>query len=157
MRRKDREVMEKEVLIEILDSCKTACVAMIDKDLPYVIPLSYGYDLNEDELVLYFHSAKEGRKIEILTNNNKVCFTIFSEGEPIHSETPCNSGYYFSSIIGNGRVEFIEEPDEKKYALKRMFAHQAKREVDFTDEQAATVSIFKIVSKEYTGKRKPKM
>ena len=157
MRRKDREVTQKEDLIEILDSCKTACVAMIDKDSPYVIPLSYGYDLGEDGLVLYFHCAKEGRKIEILTNNNKVCFTIFSEGEPIHSETPCNSGYYYSSIIGNGRVEFIKEPDEKKYALKRMFAHQAKRNVDFTDEQASTVSVFKIVSKDYTGKRKPKM
>ena len=51
----------------------------------------------------------------------------------------------------------VGEPDEEKYALKRMFAHQAGHDVDFTDEQAATVSIFKIVSTEYTGKRKPKM
>ena len=60
-------------------------------------------------------------------------------------------------MLNAKKVEFIEEPDEKKYALKRMFAHQAKRDIDFTDEQAATVSVFKIVSKDYTGKRKPKM
>ena len=106
MRRKDREVNQKEDFIGILDSCKTAYIAMIDRNLPYVIPLSYGYDLNENELVLYFHCAKEGRKIESLKNNNTVCFTIFREGEPVHSETPCNSGYYYSSIIGNGKADW---------------------------------------------------
>lgn len=157
MRRKDREITGTEEITEILNTCKTACVAMTDKDTPYVVPLSYGYELNDDGLVLYFHSAKEGRKIDILKQNNKVCFAIFSEGEPIHSETPCNSGYYFSSVIGTGTVDFITDPDKKKDALKKMFAHQAGRDVAFTDQQAATVCVFKIVSTDYTGKRKPKM
>ena len=157
MRRKDREVTQKKDITEILDSCKTACIAMIDGDFPYVIPLSYGYDLNTDGLVLYFHCAKEGRKTDILKRNGNVCFTIYSEGEPIYSETPCNSGYYYSSIVGTGNVIFVEDKDEKKYALKKLFAHQTGRDVDFTDEQADTVCVFKIRSIDYTGKRKPKV
>ena len=80
----------------------------------------------------------------------------YREGEPIYSETPCNSGYYYSSIVGNGTVEFIDEVNEKKHALNKMFLRQAGRNVEFTDEQAGTVCVFKIVSNNYFGKRKPK-
>lgn len=157
MRRKDREVTDVNKIKEILDSCKTASVAMIDKEIPYIVPLSYGYELKEDSLELYFHCAKEGRKLDVLKCNNKVCFTIFCEGEPLCVETPCNSGYYYSSIIGNGIVKFIEESVEKRYALQKMFEHQSGRNIEFTEQQAESVCVFKIISKDYTGKEKSKI
>ena len=155
MRRFKQQISDEECKEVLISEPRGVLSVLGDDGYPYGIPMDHWY--SETDGKLYFHCAKDGRKIEILTNNNKVCFTIFSEGEPIHAETPCNSGYYYSSIIGNGRVEFIEDSEEKKYALKRMFVHQAERDVDFTDEQAANVSVFKIVSKDYTGKRKPKM
>lgn len=157
MRRKDREVTDVNEIKNILNMCKTASVAMIDGNIPYVLPLSYGYDVNDDSLVLYFHCAREGRKLDILRANNKVCFTIFNEGEALHAEIPCNSGYYYSSIIGNGSVEFVENSSEKSYALSKMFEHQTGKNVEFTKEQADTVCIFKIVSKDYTGKQKARI
>ncbi len=155
MRRTDREVRAQEELAQILNQCKTASIAMIDGDTPYVVPLSYGYEMTEDSLVLYFHCAKQGRKLDVLEKNSKVCFAIFSEGIPVYAETPCNSGYYYSSIIGNGNVEMIVNDDEKCYALSKMFEHQSGKKVEFTLSQAETVCVFKIVSKDYTGKRKP--
>ena len=157
MRRKDREVTDCNEIKNILNQCKTAHVAMIDKGMPYVVPLSYGYELENEQLTLYFHSAKEGRKIDILKENNQVCFDISCEGEPLFAETPCNSGYYFSSIIGNGQVEFIENVEEKCKALRVMFYQQSGQEVLFTEEQAGTVCVFKIVSKDFTGKQKRRM
>lgn len=157
MRRKDREITNVNEIANILNLCKTASIAMIDNGVPYVVPLSYGYELTEDSLILYFHCAKEGRKIDILKRNNNVCFTIFHEGEPLHAETPCNSGYYYSSIIGNGIVEFIEASADKCHALSKMFAQQTGRNVEFTEAQADSVCIFKIISKDYTGKHKSKM
>lgn len=155
MRRQDRAVTELSEIKNILDRCKTASVAMIDKDIPYVLPLSYGYELQDDgSLVLYFHGAKEGRKIDVLKQNNQVCFTIFSEGEPLHAEVPCDSGYYYASIIGNGVAEFIEDSAEKRFALAKMFERQTGRQVQFTEGQASSVCVFKIVSKDYTGKQK---
>ena len=156
MRRKDREVSDIKEIIKILDTCKTASIAMVDDGIPYVVPLSYGYEIIDDKLILYFHSAMEGRKIETMKRNNMVCFTIFSEGEPLYAETPCNSGYYYSSIIGNGVVEFLEKKEEKAEALRKMFLHQAGRDVTFTEAQTASVCVFKVVSKDFTAKRKPK-
>ncbi len=154
MRRADREITSKEDMITILDSCKTASIAMIDGTIPYVLPLSYGYEFAADDLILYFHCAKEGRKLDILRKNDTVCFTIFSEGEPIYSEIPCNSSCCYSSIIGNGQAKIIEDSKEKCHALTKMFEKQTGKTVAFTDAQAAGICVIKIASKDYSGKRK---
>ena len=157
MRRKDREVTDINGIEEILLQCKTCHVAMVDEGSPYVVPLSYGYKiLNGNVLELYFHSALEGRKLDILKRNNKVCFEMAHEGEPVHSEIPCNCGYYFASIIGFGEAVFIEDADEKSKVSSIMFKHQAGKDVTFTAEQAKSICVFKIVSTEFTGKKKPR-
>lgn len=158
MRRKDREVTDVLGLKEILDMCKTCHVAMVDNGKPYVVPLSFGYRLLEDgTLELYFHSAKEGRKMDILRNNPLVCFEMSQEGETVHADTPCNSGYYYSSLIGNGEVCFLNEVQEKCGALSRMFYQQTGQEIEFQEKQAETVCVYKIVSRDFTGKRKLKV
>lgn len=154
MRRQDCIVTDLTEIKSILDGCKTCHVAMVDNGAPYVVPLSYGYCIEENTLTLYFHSAKEGRKIDILQKNNSVCFAISSEGEPAFSEIPCNSGYYFSSIIGDGKVFFIDNDDEKCAALAFIFEHQTGQKVNFSAEQADPVLIFKVVSKCFVGKKK---
>ena len=130
---------------------------MADGNLPYIVPMSFGYRfLNDGILELFFHSAHEGRKIDILKKNSTVCFEMTNEGEPIFTEAPCNSGYYFSSVIGYGKAYFIEDTGEKCRALSILFRHQTGKEVLFTPEQAETVCVFKIVSDDFTGKRKPR-
>jgi nitroimidazol reductase NimA-like FMN-containing flavoprotein (pyridoxamine 5'-phosphate oxidase superfamily) len=156
MRRKDREVTSINEIEEILIQCKTCHIAMVDDGAPYVVPLSYGYKILDDSsLELYFHSALEGRKLDILRKNNKVCFEMAYEGEPVHSGTPCNSGYYFASVIGYGEAVFIDDVDKKCAALSIMFKHQSGRDVTFKAGQARSVCVFKIISSDFTGKRKP--
>ena len=157
MRRKDREVKNINEIEKILLQCKTCHVAMVKDGIPYVVPLSYGYKILEGNVLeLYFHSALEGKKIDILRKNNKVCFEISNEGEPIYAETPCNFGYYFASVIGYGDAVFIGDIDKKCEALSIMFEHQSRREVIFTSEQADNICVFKIISSDFTGKRKIK-
>lgn len=154
MRRKDREVTDITEIKAILDLCKTCHVAMIDDGKPYLVPLSYGYEMDDGILTLYFHSAKEGRKIDIWKKNNRVCFEMSDEGKLIHAETPCNFGYYFSSVIGYGDVVFIEDEKEKCKALSKMFEQQTGKIIDFDTRQAESVCVYKIVSTDFTGKRK---
>lgn len=157
MRRKDREVTDTKELKEILDLCKTCHLAMIDDNKPYVVPLNYAYTIDDHSLTVYFHSAKEGKKMDILRKNNEVCFEMSNEGEPIYAkETPCNSGYYYSSVMGFGKVEFVDEVAEKCQALSLLMKHQANIDVTFTKEQVDTVCIYKVISTDFTGKRKPK-
>ncbi|MCL2336383.1 MAG: pyridoxamine 5'-phosphate oxidase family protein [Firmicutes bacterium] len=155
MRRKDREVTVLGAIEEILLQCKLCHVAMVEDGLPYVVPLNYGYQiLDGGRLELYFHSALAGRKLDILRRNNKVCFEMAYEGEPVHAETPCQSGYYFASVIGFGETEFIKDDSLKCTALSVIFKHQTGRDVAFTAKQAQTVCVFKIVSTDFTGKKK---
>lgn len=156
MRRKDREVVEIIEIENIISQCKTCHVAMIDNGEPYVIPLSFGFETTEKTLTLYFHSAKAGRKIDIWDKNNRVCFEMSYEGEAVHPENPCNSGYYFSSVIGYGNIEFIEDVNEKCNALSSMMKHQANQDVVFNEAQANSVCVYKIVSSDFSGKKKPK-
>ena len=156
MRRKEREVTDRNEIEEILRQCKTCHVAMIDGEQPYVIPLSYGYRFLEDNtLELYFHAAREGRKMDVWAKNNLVCFVVSLEGEPIHAETPCNSGYYFSSVMGYGEVIILQDTGEKCNALAVMFKHQSSIDVVFNESHLEKVCVFKIRSTDYTGKKKP--
>jgi uncharacterized protein len=155
MRRKDREVSDQEGIKSIIDKCKVCHLAMVDKGMPYVVPLNFGYQIEDDNLTLFFHSAKTGRKIDILRENNNVCFEMACEGKLDEIKDPCNSGYYFESVIGFGRVEFIEDIPEKCRALTRLMKHQSDRDFTFTEKQADRVCMFQVVSTDYTGKRKP--
>lgn len=154
MRRKDREVTDMGTIEEIIKNCKTCHLAMVDEGKPYVVPLNFGYEITGDELTLYFHSAKEGRKLDVLRKNSCVCFDITIEGMPIHAEIPCNCGYYFSSIIGTGSVEFIEDTAEKCRALSLLMKHQADREVEFNEAQANSVCVYKVCTADFSGKKK---
>ena len=69
MRRDEREVCGKEEIFDILSRCDTVRIAMNGCDYPYVIPMTFGCELKNDEIIIYFHSAGAGRKREILSRN----------------------------------------------------------------------------------------
>jgi nitroimidazol reductase NimA-like FMN-containing flavoprotein (pyridoxamine 5'-phosphate oxidase superfamily) len=154
MRRKELEITGNEGIGKILELCRTCRVAMVDGDMPYVVPLSFGYKFTgESALELYFHSAREGRKLDILRKNNKVCFDISTEGDFKDADSSCNSGFSFSSVIGNGEAVFVGDAEEKTEALKALCLHQTKRKPAFDQSNVDSVCVFKIVSTDYTGKQ----
>jgi nitroimidazol reductase NimA-like FMN-containing flavoprotein (pyridoxamine 5'-phosphate oxidase superfamily) len=85
---------------------------MIDNDIPYIVPLNYGYFEN----AIYFHSAPLGRKIDILKRNNKVCFEIEYASELIKRELACDWGTKYRSLIAYGTIEIISDFEKKKLA-----------------------------------------
>ncbi len=156
MRRKDREITDGNEVVAIVMKNKTCHIAMVDDGMPYVVPMSYGCGFENGRLTLYFHSAKEGRKIDILHKNPTVCFDICVEKEiTIDSENSCHSGRFYESVIGFGHVEFIEDVQEKCNALSRLMHTQSNGgHFTFDEKAASSVCVFKIVVEELTGKRK---
>lgn len=155
MRRKDREVLDKDEIKSIIEKCKVCHLAMVDNGLPYVVPLNFGYTIYDNSLTLFFHSAKVGRKLDILYKNNSVCFEMAYEGKLVYVDNPCNSDYCFESVHGFGCVEFIEDINEKCNALTLLMKHQSKQDFVFTEKQANSVCVFKVVSTDFIGKKKP--
>ena len=166
MRRKDREVLGDENIVRIIEQCTTCHIAMVDDadaGMPYVIPLSFGYSLEGGVLELYFHCAHVGKKLNCIRKNSNVAFSMCVENRiEIHEDVYCKSGRFYASVVGQGKAEIVEDSAEKCRGLSLLMERQAAgapqsaapRKFEFTPEQAANVTVFKITSTNYTGKAK---
>ena len=67
MRRSDRQVSDRNELIEIMKSCTVCRLGLNDDGYPYILPLNFGLSDDGDKIRLYFHSALEGHKVELIT------------------------------------------------------------------------------------------
>lgn len=152
MRRKDREILELDKIKDILDECKVCRIGMHDDGEIYIVPMNFGYSFENDKLILYFHCAKDGRKINILNKNNKVGFEMDCKHKLIESEIPCKNSFKYASIIGKGEVIFIGNTDEKIQAFNIIMNHQTKKQFQFSHEMVKTVTMFKVYSENFTCK-----
>ena len=64
MRRKEKEISDRNIIDDLIKKAMIIRIAMVDDNLPYIVPMNFGYKDN----CLYFHSAKEGRKIDLIKN-----------------------------------------------------------------------------------------
>lgn len=152
MRRKDREVTAPEALWEIVAQCKVCRLGMQDAEGLYVVPLSFGYAVNGERLTLYFHCAKEGRKIDALQRDPRVCFEMDCAHRLVEGKTACAYGYSFKSVIGNGRASFLPDGEEKQAALAHIMKQQTGRDFVFTPDMARAVTVFKVEADSVCGK-----
>ncbi len=152
MRRKDREVTETKEFLQIIEQCKVCRIAMHDETGPYIVPMNFGYTYENSQLVLFFHSAKEGRKIRALKENSDVCFEMDCEHKLITADVACNYGYFYKSIIGNGKAVFIDNAGEKKTSLSILMKHLTGQDFTFDDQMVSSVCVFKIIVDNYSGK-----
>ena len=153
MRRKDREITDRSGIIRILERCRVCRIAMVDKGRPYIVPMNFGYEYNDQALTLFFHSAAEGQKIDILKTSGCVCFEADCGHELVESDDACKNGFLYESVIGEGNAVFITENDEKKYALNRIMMHQCGRNFVFKDDSVKNVAVFKINVTAVSGKK----
>ena len=86
MRKADREVKDRNDVFEIVKKGRICHLCINDDVYPYIVPLNYGYEVIGDELYLYFHSAMEGRKIDLLKKNNHVSFEIETDNYEHYDE-----------------------------------------------------------------------
>lgn len=152
MRRKEREIKDPIQIREILDNCKVCRLAMKDKEGLYLVPLNFGYELDSETLTLYFHSAREGRKISALSSGAPVCFEMDCSHHLVEGDIPCGYTYEFQSLIGFGTAVLVDDPEEKKHALTVLMKHMTDKEFLFDDKMADIVEVIKIQTDNYTGK-----
>ena len=76
MRRSDREVTELCQQLEIIQRCDSCCLAMHDAqaETPYLVELSFGMEHADGKTMLYFHSATEGKKLDLIRQDARVSF-----------------------------------------------------------------------------------
>jgi nitroimidazol reductase NimA-like FMN-containing flavoprotein (pyridoxamine 5'-phosphate oxidase superfamily) len=149
MRRKEKEIKEMGIIDEIIKQSKVCRLAMVDQDRPYVVPMSFGYDGSH----IYFHSALEGRKIEVLRKNPHVCFEFDQVFKLIKDKDACEWGMSFKSVIGEGRACLVEDLTEKTHALGVIMAQYSKRAFQFSRSSLEKTAVIKVVIHKITGKQ----
>ncbi len=153
MRRTDRQITDKSVIVDIIDECPCCRIGMNDEDGAYIVPLSFGYDNKCDKLCLYFHSAKDGKKIKMLKNNCKVGFEMDTALSLVPGNTACNYSYSYKCVMGKGTVRFIENKDEILYALNKIIGHYtSKTNLQFDRSAIESVCVFELNVEQITCK-----
>lgn len=122
MRRADREISDKATLIEILDVAEVCRIALQTGKAPYIVPLNFGYAW-EEKLVIYFHCAKAGRKLDLIKLNDLVGFEIDTGYKLITGDNACDWGMKYKSIIGVGKISQIDDEARKERALHQIMKH----------------------------------
>ena len=146
MRRKDREVTDSMRIADIISRCTCCRIGFHDDGEVYIVPLSFGYEARDNTYVLYFHGAKEGRKIDLIQKNPHVGFEMDTNYALNEADMACGCSARFQSIVGNGTVSMVSELEEKKLGLSLLMEHNTgKREWNFDEKMLNAVAVFKLV------------
>lgn len=153
MRRPNRQMTDTEQIRNMLDECKVLRIGMVSEGRVYVVPMNFGYRMEEDRLTFYLHSAKVGRKIETLRQEGQVCVELDCRHGLLKADSPCSHSYYFASLIGTGRIQVLRDPAEKLEGLQILMEQQTGRRFDnFEEKWVNAVEVLKIPMDEYVCK-----
>ena len=153
MRRTDRQ-QDRDFSLGVIDRCSHGVVAIsTGEDTPYCLPLS----LVRVENRLYFHCAKEGRKIQLLRQNPRVCVTFVGADAPDFVPPAVYVSYYQSAIV-TGTAKEVLDPEEKIAALRALCQKLTPSHMDGFDKAIETTlgvtAVWCIEMDEITGKAK---
>jgi len=149
MRRSEKEVKDPTWMEAVLRKALVCRIALCAGNEPYLVPMNFGYR----DGCLYLHSAPEGRKIDLLRQNSRVCFEVETDCELSPSATACKWGVKYRSVIGFGRASFVEGPKAKTEALDILVEHYTPGKFKFPRQAVAKIVVIKVEIESMTGKK----
>ena len=155
MTKRERQVTDPQQILEILDKGKVLHLGLCVDNEPYVVPMNYGYTMENGKLVMYLHSAVRGKKLDMIRANPKVFFEIDCDRKPFEGVLPCQYGLVYSSIMGRGTAQIVEDVEEKKKAMSILMKTQTQKDFSFEDRLVSIVAVIRIDVAEYTAKHRP--
>ena len=153
--KREREVTDPAQIRYILDTAKVLHLGLAVDNEPYVVPMNYGVAWEDGRLVLYLHSAVQGKKLDMIQNNPKVFFALDCDRQPFDGVKPCQYGMVYSSVMGKGIAQIVEDVEEKKKAMTILMKTQTGKDFQFVDRLVSIVTVIRIDVQEYTAKHRP--
>ena len=155
MTKREFRITDEQQILAILDTAKVLHLGLAVDNEPYVVPLNYGYTMEEGKLVLYLHGATQGKKLDMIRANSNVFFEMDCDRAPFESKVPCQYGMVYSSIMGRGTAHIVEDVEEKKKAMTILMKTQTGKDFEFNDRLVSIVAVIRIDVSEYTAKHRP--
>lgn len=155
MRRKDREIKDRAGLAAVLDEADACSVAFAVGNEPYIVKLNFGYEWEGALPILYFHCAREGRKLVLMRENPRVCFALDAGHELVKGPDPCDWGMRYSSVVGYGRLGEVEGEAERRSALDKVMRHYGwGGEGGYIEATLSATRVLRLDVSEMSGKRR---
>lgn len=149
MRKAEREIKDRGELEDVIRRAEICRLAMVEDGVPYIVPMNFGYR----EGVLYFHCAREGRKLEVLKNAPKVCFEMEADVRLVRGERACQWSTSYESVIGWGTAEIETDENEVRKGLEVLMSHYIEDPFDFDPRSLSLTALIKVKVERMTGKR----
>ena len=155
MTKRERQITDPKQIEAILDASKVLHLGLAVDNEPYVVPLNYGYTMEDGKLVIYLHGAQRGKKLDMIRSNPRVFFEMDCDRVPFEGVMPCQYGMVYSSIMGRGEASIVEDVEEKKKAMTILMKTQTGKDFTFEDRLVSMVAVIRIDVAEYTAKHRP--
>ena len=150
MRKSKQEITSRQVLDEVLSGAEICRIAMMDGDRPYILPFNYGHR----DGCIYIHAAPEGKKIDLIRNNNLVCFEIEHQVSIFKEGNACKWTTRYRSVVGYGHVDIITDDSGKQQGLEVIMAQHGAPELNiFEPKNMKNMVILKLTITSLTGKQ----
>ena len=108
MRRFKQQISDDECKKILKIEPRGVLALMGDDGYPYAIPLNHWY--SEEDNKLYFHCAKEGKKLDSISKCDKVSFCVMDGGYRNEGEWALN----IRSVVALGKMRIVEDEDKKR-------------------------------------------
>lgn len=152
MRQHDRAIEDIESIRALIESCDTIRLGFCDGDIPYVVPLSFGFEEQGGVFTFYVHGAKLGRRHELAEKAQCVCveadvcraFVVNPDG----SQTAD-----YKSFIGWGKICRVSG-DEAVKGLELLCRHCGFDSVACSEKVINATCVEKITVREFTAKQR---
>lgn len=152
MRRKDREITDFNEIVNVIKKCDVCRIALNDDGYPYILPLNFGMEAEGERLTLYFHGANEGKKYELIKQDNRASFEMDCSHRLVTDRDACKCTMKYESVIGRGRMEIVPE-EEKEKALHILMKQYHEEGFSFSQEVVERTTLMRLTVEQMSGKR----
>ncbi len=129
MRRAEKEIKDRSQIESIIQAARVCRLGLVDGDEAYIVPMNFGYSDN----CLWFHCAKEGRKMDLVRRTGKASFEIdIDEGLVLDRDAyKCSNN--FKCVMGKGTIEVVSDPSERAKGVEALMKHYHPGDYVVTD------------------------
>ena len=155
MTKRELQITDPKEIQAILDTAKVLRLGLAVNNEPYVVPMNYGYTMEEGRLTLYMHSALRGKKLDMIRENPRVFIEMDCDLRPFEGEVACQYGLSYSSLMARGKASIVEDVEEKMAAMSVLMKTQTDKDFVFNDRLVSIVAVIRVDVEEYTAKHRP--
>ena len=152
MRRTDREVKDFERVLEIVARCDVLRLGLSDGEVPYIVPVNFGYEATDGQLFFYIHGAMAGKKYELLRRTASCAFEMDCGHKLEYLAEERNATMRYQCVMGRAQVELLEGSDKERAMDCLMGRYEETRAADYPREVLERTMLARLRVTEWSAK-----